>query len=401
MIKILRKISIKNIFLKKTLRVYFDHASGAPLDPRIQKEVRKAETYFGNPSGIHTEGVGAKKLLMEARERIARVFSVRKNEIIFTSGGTEGNNLVIHGVIEAFKKNHPNIQPHIVVSSIEHASVLECVKNMKDVSVSYIPVSSDGFVSVKDIKELLRDETVLVSVQYVNNEIGSIQPIEDIAKMLRQYKKEKETLYPVFHTDACQAGNYLSLRIPSLGVDAMIINGSKLYAPRGTGCVYMRQDIPCDTQMYGGDQEYGYRAGTENVPGIVGLSYGVLYREEEREKENTRVTELRDFLIDTLLLDPRIHLYGGRNNRIANNINIHIDNTMSEEIVIRLDQRGFAVSEKSACKSEDETLSHVISAITDGKGKGSIRISLGFGTTKKDCIRFVKELTDILKGMKV
>lgn len=377
-------------------RIYLDHAAATPVDKRVLEVMRKvgAETY-GNPSSIHKEGIAAKKIFEEARKSIADLFRARANEIIFTSGGTESNNLAIFGATDDIQK------AHIIVSNIEHKSVLECARELKrrGADVTFLPVSSDGIVSPKTVKNALRDDTALVSVMYANNEIGTIQPIAEIAKIIRRHNHAGgKTL---FHTDACQATNYLDMNVLKLGVDMMTVNASKIYGPKGVGVLFARRGIKLFPQIFGGGQESGLRAGTENIAAIAGFAEAVKITEKMKEKESARVSKLRDVFIHEILTKiPDTVLNGSASERLPNNANISFLGADAEEIVIALDARGIAASGGSACANigREGKVSEVILAISNDRirARGSVRFTIGRGTKKEDIWRTVSELSRIV-----
>ena len=408
--------TIKSIF-GAPKRVYLDYASGAPLAMEVVRELHRVGPIVGNPSSIAKEGVSLRVELETARATVAKHLGARAKEIVFTSGGTEANNLAIQGVVFAAFGRGDQTRPHIITTNIEHASVLETCKTLERIGhadVTYVPVETNGIVDVKKIKEALRPETVLVSVMMANNEIGTIQPIREIAKTIRHFKKETGSAYPYFHTDACQAFGYLPMRADELGADLITLNGSKLSGPRGVGALYVKDGVKISPILFGGDQEKGRRAGTENVTAIVGFAKAVEVAASLRTTEAERLSALRDFTIAEIeKIIPDAILNGDTTNRLPNNINMTIPNISSELLVIGVDALGFAISEKSACKSGGparsashsvstrdagkEGMSHVIAAIREAPGgiaswEGSIRITLGRATTKKDLIDFVEAL---------
>lgn len=388
-------------------RIYLDHAATTPQESRVLEIMRKvgAEVY-GNPSSIHKEGVMAKKVLEEAKRSVADILHAHPDEIIFTSGGTESNNLAIFGTIENIWTSDVQIKnnrrAHIIVSNIEHPSVLECVREIerRGAEVTYLPISSDGIVSSKSVKEALRGNTVLVSVMYANNEIGMIQPIGEIAKVIRQHNKAGGKV--VFHTDACQAVNYLDMNVLKLGVDMMTFNASKIYGPKGIGALFVKRGVTLAPQIFGGGQEGGVRSGTENVAAIAGFAEAVRIAEKMKEKESVRLAKLRDFLIHEILTKiPDTVLNGSASERLPNNANISFLGADAEEMVIALDARGIAASTGSACAniSRDGKVSSVILAL-DGdriRAMGSVRFTFGRETKKEDIVRTVNELLVIMK----
>ncbi|MBI2046118.1 MAG: cysteine desulfurase [Parcubacteria group bacterium] len=413
-------------FSKKN--IYLDHAGGAPLDKRVFLAMKP---YFsreqGNPSAIYKKGVEAKKAIGDSRAKIARAIFAHPDEIIFTSGGTEANNLAIFGVARAARELGIK-KPHIITSVIEHPSVLNVCRALEkngEAKVDYLGVDKEGIANLAQLKKAFRPETVLVSIMYANNEIGTIQPIREIAKIIRLHRKnhlvveplsEKSNLdvgfpsqlgnptsklnrYPYFHTDACQAMNYLDAHIERLGVDLLTFNGAKIYGPKGVGVLYKKRNVPLVPMLYGGGQEKGLRSGTENVPVIVGLAKAIEITRAVAEKESARQTKLRDYFI-TKLLDigcPTVN--GSRVTRLPNNINVSFPNIESQLMVILLDAKGVAVSAKSACSSEDEDASYVVSALGGHKwlADNSVRFSLGRETTKKEIDKTILTLSAILK----
>ena len=383
---------------KKNKRIYLDHSAATPVDRRVLLAMQKTtKEVFGNPSSIHKEGVLAKREVESARKEIAEIIGAQPDELIFPSGGTEANNLAIFGVIPHWDIGCPNV----VVSSIEHPSVLECVRELEKhgVEVTFLPVGSDGIVSVKDVAEAIKENTVLVSIMYANNEIGTIQPIAEIAKVIRRSKSKS-----LFHTDACQATNYLDMNVLRLGVDLMTFNASKIYGPKGVGALYVKRGIKLSPIIFGGGQEKGMRSGTENTADIRGFAEAMKIAEKMKEKESARLMKLRDFFIKEVLKKiPNAVLNGDPTQRLPNNINFSFLDLDGEEIVIGLDARGIAVSTGSACAniSVDGKVSHVLLAIGNNQNfaRGGVRFTLGRETTKEDIERIIKELSLVVKNL--
>ncbi len=378
---------IYNTFMvKSNKKIYLDYASGTSA----------------NAGAIHELGVKERSKLGYARARVARVLGARSTEIIFTSGATESNNLAILGLGAG----------HIVTTNIEHASVLETCKHRG--SVTFVEVEANGIVDPKKIQKALRKDTVLVSVMYANNEIGTVQPIREIAKEIRHYKKnhphltspllrgrKKEGVYPLFHTDAVQAINYLPINVEKLGVDLLSLNASKIYGPKGVGALYVRAGTPLKSIMFGGDQEMGLRPGTENVAGALALARALEDTEKLKDKEIKRLKILQDYFIKKLSKFKFV-VNGDLENRLPNNLNITVPHIPSDLLVIELSARGIYASAKSACKSGDGKASHVIKAINPSAKDtdGSLRFSLGRATTKKDIDATVQALKEILTKLK-
>ncbi len=383
--------------------IYMDYASTSPVDPKVEAAMRPFwQRSFGNPSALHRLGVEAKNAVADARRKIASVFFAQPDEIIFTSGGTESDNLAIMGVVQTAKKTIQ--KPHIITTAIEHSAILETCRSLEvwGAEVTYLPVSPSGIVDPKQVKEALKKNTVLVSVMYANNEIGTVQPIVEIAKEIRHFKKNKTSHphYPYFHTDATQAVNYLPINIAKLGVDLLSCNASKIYGPKGIGALYKKRYVQLAEITFGGSQEYGLRAGTENVPLIVGFAQAMEIAEKMKIKESARLAKLRDYFFSMISKNfPDAVINGDKLERLPNNINISFPGYESDFLVIELDARDILVSGKSACKSGDGEISYVINAIRPDadETEGSVRFSLGRTTTKQDVDYAVASLKEVFK----
>jgi cysteine desulfurase len=407
--------------VENTKKIYLDYASATPVDLAVFKIMTQAlKIFFANPSAINDFGVKVKNTIEDARGVVAKVINAHNNEIIFTSGSTESNNLAILGTIDQFQEK--TFLPHIVTTNIEHASVLEACKYLektKRAEVTYVEVESNGIVDPKKIKEALKSNTVLVSVMYANNEIGTIQPIREIAKTIRHYCKQRDKhsknlvlsrvlsstqspKWPVFHTDATQAINYLSINVEQLGIDLLSFNAAKIYGPKGIGALFRKKNTLLMPIIYGGNQEFGLRSGTENIVSILGFKKALVITEKLKIKESKRLTILRDYFIKKIKnLDEEIIINGDLVDRLPNNINITITNIPSDLLVIELSAKGIMASAKSACKSGDGKVSHVIQAINKNikDTDGSLRFSLGRQITKADINHTVKSLSTILQKL--
>lgn len=384
-------------------RVYLDHAATTPADPRVEEAMRPFWIEkFGNVGGLYEEGRIAKEALGQARVKIARLIGAKPDEIIFTSGGTESDNLAVFGINLGAKPPLGGLAPkcHIITTKFEHHAVLHpCQKLEKDgFYVSYLKVGEDGIVDPEDIRKALRPETILVSIMHANNEIGTIQPIAEISKVIRNFRSTN--LY--FHTDACQAAGYLDLNVNNLGVDLMTVNGSKIYGPKGVGFLYVRRGVKIDPQILGGGQEMGLRAGTEPVALAVGLAKAFEIAQVEKASESARLTQLRDYFIKELKKKiPKVILNGHPTKRLPNNINIAIPGTEGEAVVIYLDAAGISCSTGSACTSEFSAPSHVILALGRSRelADGSLRLTMGRSTTKEDLDYVLDKLPDIINKL--
>ncbi|MBI4691999.1 MAG: cysteine desulfurase [Candidatus Terrybacteria bacterium] len=380
-------------------RIYMDHAATTYLDSRVKKAMEDFWfKKFGNPSSLYKEGREAKKAINSARQEIAEIINAKPEEIIFTSGGTESNNLAIFGVSKGSPWNPRTTLGHIITTKFEHHSVLNPIKFLEKqgYKITWLEVGKEGIVNPNDVKKALRPETVLVSIMYANNEIGTIQPIAEIGKILKKHPV-------IFHTDACQSAGYLDLNVDKLGVDLMTVNGSKMYGPKGIGFLYVRKGVKLAPLMHGGEQERKMRPGTENVPAIVGLASAFKMAQKEKNKEKRRLTGLRDYFIKRLTTEiPKVFLNGHPSRRLPNNINVSILGVEGEAVVLYLDEAGVSCSTGSACSSESLEPSHVIMAL--GRpyeyGHGSLRFSLGRRNTKKDIDYVMKVLTTIVKKLR-
>lgn len=385
-----------------------DYAAGAPVFPVALKARRKAEKQFANASSIHKDGVVVRRDIEIARKDIAEILHAGISEIIFTSTGTESDNLAILGVVDFAITNGKIEKPHIVTLVTEHPAVIERYKHLekKGVDVTYVTVGVDGRVDPKDIREALRPETILVSVMYANNEIGVIQPIREIAKEIRHYKKtknnEQETnSYPLLHTDACQAAGYLNMNTEQLGVDLMSFSSIKLGGGHGAAVLYMKRGTPISPILFGGGQEQGLRPGTENMPAIVALASALIETAKMKEKEVSFLHILQSYFISELQNNfPEIRINGSQEFRLPNNVHVSFPNISSELLVLELDAKGISCSAGSACDSAKDVSSHVLEALygkDDAKKWGSVRFSFGYKTTKKEINSVIKALREIFK----
>ena len=388
--------------------IYLDHAATTPVRQEVlQRMLPFFSEKYGNPSSFHSAGKEVKDAMDTARETIAKILNCRSAEIIFTSGGTESDNLGIMGAAHASRDKGK----HIITSKIEHPAVLEACKKLarEGFEISYIPVDKDGFIKLNELKKSLRKDTILVSIMYANNEIGTIQPIKESAKILRDYKKEASRLrsgnmdIPYFHTDACQAAGVLELDIIKLGADLLTFNGSKIYGPKGVGILYVKKGIKLEPIIYGGGQEYRLRSGTENTAGIVGLAAALELAQKEKTAENKRLTELRDYFIEEILKNIKgSRLNGSKTDRLPNNINVYIPKVEGEAMLLYLDSKGIYAATGSACSSMSLKPSHVLIAIgcKDEEAHSSLRFTLGKATIKEDIDCVLKVLPGIVNKLK-
>ena len=380
--------------------IYFDHAATTQVDPRVKKAMLPyLEGKFGNPSSIfHEKGQEALAAVSESRKKLAKFLNCEDEEIIFTSGGTESDNLALKGIYEASKRGS-----HIITSQIEHHAVgLTCqfLEKYRGAKVTYLPVDKFGLINLSDLKKAIRPNTVLVSIMYANNEVGTIEPIAEIGKLIQNLNKtRKNKIY--FHTDAVQAAGYLDCSVKNLKVDALSLSGHKIYGPKGIGALYLRKETPFVSQQQGGSQESGRRAGTENVAGIVGLAKAVELIEQSK-KEVKQIQILRDKIIKNLTKIPEVILTGHPKKRLPGNASFCIKNVEGESLLISLNQEGVATSSGSACTSGSLDPSHVLLAmgIKPEIAHGSLRITLGKDNTKKEVDYLLKVLSKIIKRLR-
>jgi len=370
---------------------YFDHNATTPVDPEaLQAMLPYLEGCYGNASSIHTFGQDARSGVERARRQVAALLNAKPAEIVFTSGGTEADNLAILGVVHASAKP----TKHVITSTIEHPGVLNACRHLEDqgVDVTYVPAKSRGLVSVEDVRAAMRPETVLITIMHANNELGTIQPIAEIAQLTR------EAGIP-FHTDGVQSAGKLTTDVQELDVDLFALSGHKIYAPKGVGALYIRKGTALEPVLFGGSHERGRRPGTENVPGIVGLGEAAALAHRGLAVESRRLTVLRDRLQQRILANVESAIVNGDGiERTPNTTNIRFDHIEGEAMVIALDLKGFAVSSGAACSSGAVKPSHVLTAIglSTDQAKSSIRFSLGHETTDKDVDALLEAISQVV-----
>jgi len=383
-------------------RIYLDHAAATPVDPAVFKAMKPFfSEQFANPSSFHTDGLEVQRAVAAARKSIASIISAHDEEIIFCSGGTESDNLAIQGIVRAHKA-HGN---HVITSAIEHHAVLELLKRMEkkgEIELTVIGVDAEGIISPQEVISAIRPETVLISIMSANNEIGTIQPIAEIGRELLRYRKAHDGICPYFHTDACQYAGVASIDPEKSHADLITFNASKIYGPKGAGALYVRRGIKLEPMIIGGGHERGIRSGTENVPAIIGLAKAMELAHAGMEKENARLTKLRDRLIEGLLKIPKSRLNGHAEKRLPNNANITFLDIEGEAALLYLDAQGVRCSTGSACASSSLDPSHVILAlgVSYEAAHGSLRFSLGHSTTKEEIETVIKIMPDIVKKLR-
>ncbi len=377
-------------------RIYLDYAATTPTHPLVLKAMLPWFTDgFGNPASIHSFGQEAKGAIEEAREKVARLIGAKSEEIVFTSSGTEADNFAIKGV--AYAKEHKG--KHIITTAIEHHAVIEPCKFLekRGFKVTYLPVDKDGLVDPRHVKKAITDETILISVMHANNEIGTIEPIKEIARIANDRGI-------CFHTDAVQTVGHLPVDVDELKVDLVSISAHKFCGPKGVGALYIRKGTKIVPFMHGGEQEHGRRASTQNVPGIVGFGKACELAQKEMGQEKVRLQTLRDKLISGILdrIDD-VRLNGHPTQRLPNNVNISLEFVEGESMLLNLDLVGIAASTGSACSSSVLEASHVLLALglPHELAHSSLRLTLGQETTEKDIDYVLEKLPQIVKKLRV
>ena len=376
-------------------RIYLDYAATTPVHPDVLKVMLPYfSENFGNPSSIHSFGQEAKEAVVKARSQVANLIGANAEEIVFTSGGTEADNYALHGVYVAnmAKGNH------IITTAIEHHAVLEMCKALEKIGakVTYLPVDRYGMVDSADVKKAITPETIIISVMHANNEIGTIQPLEEIGLIARE-----AGVY--FHTDAVQTVGHISTDVKTLGVDLISMSAHKLYGPKGVGALYIRKGTKITPFILGGGQEKGRRSGTENVSGIVGLGAAAEIAKGEMGEEAVRLTGLRDRLTKGILEGiGDTHLNGHPVKRLPNNVNVSVAFIEGESMLLNLDMEGIAASTGSACSSSSLEPSHVLLGIgcSHEQAHGSLRFTMGRWTTSDEVDKVVEVLPKIVKKLR-
>ncbi|HDP97103.1 MAG TPA: cysteine desulfurase NifS [Euryarchaeota archaeon] len=371
-------------------RIYLDNSATTRTDDRVIDDmILFMREGYGNPSSLHSFGREANRAVQEARQRVAGLIGAQPDEIIFTSGGTESDNLALKGYALANGRKGG----HIITSSIEHHAVLEPCRYLEKIGfeVTFLPVDEFGMISTASVEEAIRKDTVLISIMHANNEIGTVQPIDAIAKLAN------EKGVP-FHTDAVQTVGRIPLDV-SNGISMLSMSGHKFHGPKGVGALFVRKGIRLETQMHGGGQEKGVRSSTENVPAIVGMGKAAEIAGEEFDAESRRQVRIRDMIIDGVLESvPRSFLNGHRSERLPNNAHFRFDFIEGEGIVLHLDMRGIAVSTGSACSTSSLEPSHVLLAtgLMPHQAHGSLRISLGRFNTEEEARIFLDNISEVV-----
>jgi cysteine desulfurase len=375
-------------------RIYLDYAATTPVRPEVVQAMSPYLTEaFGNPSSVHSYGQEARVAVSEARQRVAALLNAGDEEIFFTGGGTESDNLAIKGVALASESKGN----HIISSAIEHHAVMETCHFLakRGFEITYLPVDRYGLVDPDDVQKAITDKTILISVMMANNEIGTIEPIAEIGRIARQ-----AGVY--LHTDAVQAVGHIPLDVNILKVDLLAMSAHKLYGPKGVGALYIRKGVKVVPLLHGGGQEKGRRSGTENIHGIVGLGIAAELAGREMDEEAERLMELREKLISGILEIPDSILNGHPTNRLPNNVNVGVKYVEGESMLLNLDLEGICASTGSACSSASLEASHVLLAIgvPQEQAHGSLRFSLGRWTTEQEIDRVLEVLPGIVTRLR-
>ena len=381
--------------------VYMDHAATTPMRREVVEAMVPYFTgSFGNPSSIYTLAQEARKAVDDSREAIARVIGGRISEIVFTSGGTESDNAALKGVAFALRQ----VGSHIITSSIEHHAVLHACHQLEQFGfdVTYLPVDCDGLVRPDDVRNAMTDRTIMVSVMLANNEIGTVQPIPEISRVVAEEAASRRRTI-VMHTDAVQAAGFLDVNVKALGVDLMSLSAHKFHGPKGVGILYVKRGTPFEPQQMGGGQERQRRSGTENVPGIVGAAAALCLASAEREELSARCARLRDRIVEGVLGSVKgARLNGHPKQRLPNNVNICFEAIEGEPVLLGLDFAGICASSGSACSSASLEPSHVLLAIglSAELAQGSLRITLGRDNTDEDVDHLLSVLPTLVNRLR-
>ncbi|SNX55312.1 cysteine desulfurase NifS [Thermoanaerobacterium sp. RBIITD] len=375
-------------------RIYLDNAATTPIRSEVLNSMMPFfDNRFGNPSALYSHGQEAKKAIEEARDKVAVAIGASADEIFFTSGGTESDNWALIGAAYALK----NKGNHIITTSIEHHAVLHTCQYLKKqgFEITYLPVDEYGLVDPNDLKEAIKDNTILVSVMFANNEIGTIEPIEDLVKVVHERGV-------MFHTDAVQAVGNVPIDLKKLDVDMMSISAHKIYGPKGIGALYIKKGIRIDSLIHGGAQERNRRAGTENVAGIVGFGTAIELITKNIDEHIRKLTRLRDKLIDGILKIPYTRLNGHPNKRLPGNVNVSFEFVDGESLILSLDMEGICVSSGSACTAGSIDPSHVLLAIglPQEIAHGSLRLTIGEENTEEEIDTVINKLPKIVDRLR-
>ena len=370
---------------------YFDNAATTKVSEDVLKEmIPYFSVQYGNPSSLYTIGRYNKRAIEKARRQVANLINCEANEIYFTGSGSESDNTALKGIAYANKEKGN----HIITSKIEHPAILNSCKTLEKqgYKISYINVNKDGIIDLNELISEITNQTILISVMFANNEIGTIQPIEEISKIAKKYNI-------IFHTDAVQACGNIPINVKKMGIDMLSLSAHKINGPKGVGALYVKKGINFDSIINGGGQEKGKRSGTENVAGIVGLGKACEIAKKQMDNHMARLKELRDYFVEQVEENiPNAKLNGSRENRLPGNANFSFENSDSQELLFKLDSKGICVSSGSACSSGNSNPSHVLTAIGLEKklAQGTIRFTFGEDNTKEDIDYLLENLKEFV-----
>ena len=374
---------------------YFDHAATTPVKQEVLDGMMPYfNIQFGNPSSAYTLGRSAKRGLEEARKNVAQLINSNPKEIIFTAGGSESDNTALKGIAHKYKSKGN----HIITSKIEHHAILNSCKTLEQegFEVTYLDVDKDGIIDLEQLKKSIKEKTILISIMFANNEIGTIEPVEEIAKIAK-----KNNI--IFHTDSVQACGNIPIDVKQMGIDVLSLSGHKLYGPKGTGALYIKDGIELDSLINGGHQEKGKRAGTENVAGNIGLGIACKIAKEQMKTHSRYLQKLRDYYISEIERRiPDVRLNGSRDTRLPGNANFSFLGIDGGSILLKLDQKGISASSGSACSTGDEAPSHVLTAIGLDKdtAKSALRVTFGEENSVDDVDYLIDNLETVVKELR-
>lgn len=384
--------------------VYLDNAAATQVDGELLNELKKYNIdKFENPSAIYSGAVDVRKKLDQSRKNIANILKTQPDAVLFTSSGTESINLAILG----FARKHKKIGKHIISTKIEHKAVLKSLEKLskEGFEITYLNGDSTGKIDVNDLRKSIRKDTILISIMYVNNEIGTINDIPLIGREIIKWRKNANSIFPYFHTDACQAGAYLNLEVEKNHVDLMSLNSSKVHGPKGIGLLYKRRGVKIEPIMFGGEQEYGLRPGTENVAGIIAFSQALEVSQKNNKKTTEKLYKLQEYFWNKINNNIKnVKLVGPEfgEKRLVNNLSIIFKDVDAESLIIYLDKYGIVCSSGSACTTESDDASHVLLACGYNKteARSTIRFSMSKHTTKSDINYVIKYLIPIVEQLR-
>lgn len=376
--------------------IYFDNAATTKLDDEVLKEMMPYLTnMYGNASAIYELGRESRKAIEDAREKVAKVLNCEVGEVYFTSCGSESDNTAIKGIARANKKNGN----HIITSKIEHPAVIETCEQLKKegFEITYIGVDEKGIVDLEEIKRAIKPTTILISIMFANNEIGTVEPIKEIGKIAKEHKI-------VFHTDAVQAVGNVRIDVEDMNIDSLSLSGHKFYGPKGVGVLYVKREIEFHSFINGGHQEKNKRAGTENVAGIVGIGKAIELAYQNLDEHNKKITELRDYFINQITAKiPKVKINGDMINRLPGNVNISFEGVDAEGLLLNLDFKKICASSGSACSAGSLEPSRVLLAIGLEKemAKSSLRVTIGKYNTKEEVDYLIESLEEIIARLRM